>query len=55
MKELQSLGLDMQVLDIDDQEIELRDMDDDEDDLITVDALTKYAQEQAAKNAEKKD
>lgn len=55
VKELQSLGLDMQVLDIDDQEIELRDMDDDEDDLITVDALTKYAQEQAAKNAEKKD
>ncbi len=53
VKELQSLGLDMQVLDIDDQEIELRDMDDDEDDLITVDALTKYAQEQAAKNAEK--
>ncbi|WEG73508.1 DNA-directed RNA polymerase subunit beta [Vagococcus intermedius] len=55
VKELQSLGLDMQVLDIDDQEIELRDMDDEEDDLITVDALTKYAQEQAAKNAEKKD
>ncbi len=53
VKELQSLGLDMQVLDIDNQEIELRDMDDDEDDLITVDALTKYAQEQAAKNAEK--
>ena len=47
VKELQSLGLDMRVLDIDDQEIELRDMDDD-DDLITVDALTKYAEKQKA-------
>ncbi|MDT2812562.1 DNA-directed RNA polymerase subunit beta [Vagococcus lutrae] len=54
VKELQSLGLDMRVLDADEQEIELRDMDD-EDDLISVDALTKYAQEQAAKKAEKKD
>ncbi|EST90745.1 DNA-directed RNA polymerase subunit beta [Vagococcus lutrae LBD1] len=54
VKELQSLGLDMRVLDADEQEIELRDMDD-EDDLISVDALTKYAQEQAAKQAEKKD
>lgn len=53
VKELQSLGLDMRVLDADEQEIELRDMDD-EDDLISVDALTKYAQEQAAKQAEKK-
>ncbi|MGX6961764.1 DNA-directed RNA polymerase subunit beta [Vagococcus xieshaowenii] len=55
VKELQSLGLDMRVLDAEDQEIELRDMDDDEDDMITVDALTKYAQEHAEKNAEKKD
>ena len=47
VKELQALGLDMRVLDIDDQEIELRDMDDD-DDLITVDALTKYAEKQKA-------
>ena len=47
VKELQSLGLDMRVLDIDNQEIELRDMDDD-DDLITVDALTKYAEKQKA-------
>lgn len=51
VKELQALGLDMRVLDADDQEIELRDMDDDDDDLITVDALAKYAaQEQAEKN-----
>ena len=42
VKELQSLGLDMRVLDIEEAEIELRDMDDDDDDLITVDALTKF-------------
>lgn len=43
----------MQVLDINDKEIELRDMDDDDDDLITVDALTKYAeQQQSAKEVE---
>ena len=53
VKELQALGLDMQVLDINDKEIELRDMDDDDDDLITVDALTKYAeQQQSAKEVE---
>ena len=46
VKELQSLGLDMRVLDIDDQEVELRDMDDEDDDLITVDALTKFAEQQ---------
>ena len=46
VKELQSLGLDMRVLDIDEQEIELRDMDDEDDDLITVDALTKFAEQQ---------
>ena len=46
VKELQSLGLDMRVLDIDNQEIELRDMDDEDDDLITVDALTKFAEQQ---------
>ncbi len=55
VKELQALGLDMQVLDINDKEIELRDMDDDDDDLITVDALTKYAeQQQSAKEVEEK-
>ena len=50
VKELQALGLDMRVLDADDEEIELRDMDDEDDDLITVDALAKYAQEQAEKS-----
>ncbi|MDT2673741.1 DNA-directed RNA polymerase subunit beta [Enterococcus dongliensis] len=55
VKELQALGLDMQVLDINDKEIELRDMDDDDEDLITVDALTKYAeQQQSAKEVEAK-
>ncbi|MBO0418611.1 DNA-directed RNA polymerase subunit beta [Vagococcus fluvialis] len=49
VKELQALGLDMRVLDADDQELELRDMDDEDDDLITVDALAKYAKEQAEK------
>ncbi len=53
VKELQSLGLDMRVLNIEEAEIELRDMDDD-DDLITVDALTKFAEQQSAKQLEKK-
>ncbi|WP_207941484.1 DNA-directed RNA polymerase subunit beta [Enterococcus sp. DIV2402] len=53
VKELQSLGLDMRVLDIEEQEIELRDMDDEDDDLITVDALTKFAEQQNAREAEK--
>src|SRR5699024_1128226 len=52
VKELQSLGLDMRVLDVEDKEIELRDMDDDDDDLITVDALEKFAEKQNAKKAE---
>ena len=53
VKELQSLGLDMRVLDIEETEIELRDMDDEDDDLITVDALTKFAEQQTAKELEK--
>ncbi len=44
----------MRVLDIDDAEIELRDMDDDDDDLITVDALTKFAEQQNARELEQK-
>ncbi|MEG0255195.1 MAG: DNA-directed RNA polymerase subunit beta [Vagococcus sp.] len=54
VKELQALGLDMRVLDADDEEIELRDMDDEDDDLITVDALAKYAKEQAEKEQAEK-
>ncbi|AKP65268.1 DNA-directed RNA polymerase subunit beta [Levilactobacillus koreensis] len=46
VKELQSLGLDMKVLNGNNEEIELRDMDDDDDDVVNVDALSKYAQQQ---------
>ncbi|KRM23459.1 DNA-directed RNA polymerase subunit beta [Schleiferilactobacillus harbinensis DSM 16991] len=52
VKELQALGLDMKVLDSHKNEIELRDMDDDDDDVLNVDALSKYAAEQEAKKAE---
>lgn len=58
VKELQSLGLDMKVLDSQKQEIELRDMDEDDDDIMKVDALAKVSQEEKAKRekeaAEKK-
>ena len=48
VKELQSLGLDMRVLDEDDQEVELRDLDEDMDeDVIHVDDLEKARQKQA--------
>ena len=51
VKELQSLGLDMRVLDEDDKEGELRDLDEGEDDdVIHVDDLEK-AREKAAKEA----
>lgn len=57
VKELQALGLDMKVLDADKQEIELRDMDEDDDDIVNVDALTKYTElekkKQEAKEAKK--
>ncbi|MBX6948011.1 DNA-directed RNA polymerase subunit beta [Levilactobacillus brevis] len=46
VKELQSLGLDMKSLNGDKEEIELRDMDDEDDDVVNVDALSKYAQQQ---------
>ncbi|WP_155287484.1 DNA-directed RNA polymerase subunit beta [Lacticaseibacillus zhaodongensis] len=51
VKELQALGLDMKVLDAAKQEIELRDMDDDDDDVVSVDALAKFAKEQEEKKA----
>ena len=48
VKELQSLGLDMRVLDEDDNEVELRDLDEDMDeDVIHVDDLEKARQKQA--------
>ena len=51
VKELQSLGLDMKVLNENDEAIELRDMDDD-DDIVNPDALNKYAEEQEKIRAE---
>ena len=59
VKELQSLGLDMKVLDSSHKEIELRDLDDD-DDVVNVDALSKLAdkkkeqEDQANKQADEK-
>ncbi|UQS86340.1 DNA-directed RNA polymerase subunit beta [Nicoliella spurrieriana] len=54
VKELQALGLDMKVLNKDHKEVELRDMDNEDDDVVNVDALSKLAKEQEAKkNAEK--
>ena len=49
VKELQSLGLDMKVLDVQKQEIELRDMDEDDDDIMKVDALAKVSEAEKAK------
>ena len=51
VKELQALGLDMKVLDNSQKEIELRDMDDDED-TVSIDALSKFAKQQEQKRAE---
>ncbi len=49
VKELQSLGLDMRVLDEDDNEVELRDLDEGEDDdIIHVDDLEKARAKVAA-------
>lgn len=46
VKELQALGLDMKVLDSKKQEIELRDMDEEDDEVVNVDALAKLSHEQ---------
>ncbi|WP_244056891.1 DNA-directed RNA polymerase subunit beta [Ligilactobacillus pabuli] len=51
VKELQALGLDMKVLDSDKQEIELREMDDEDDEVQNIDALAKISKEQADKKA----
>ncbi|WP_032463589.1 hypothetical protein, partial [Streptococcus agalactiae] len=49
VKELQSLGLDMRVLDEDDNEVELRDLDEGEDDdVMHVDDLEKARVKQEA-------
>ncbi|WP_334117158.1 DNA-directed RNA polymerase subunit beta [Ligilactobacillus sp.] len=49
VKELQALGLDMKVLDSKKQEIELRDMDEEDDEVVNVDALAKFSREQKEK------
>ena len=49
VKELQSLGLDIKVLDSDKNEIELRDMDDDSDEHLNIDSLSKLAEQQEKK------
>ncbi|WP_082619294.1 DNA-directed RNA polymerase subunit beta [Fructilactobacillus fructivorans] len=54
VKELQALGLDMKVLDADNKQIDLRDMDDDED-VVNVNALSKFAQKQDEKNEKDKE
>ena len=51
IKELQSLGLDIKVLDSQKREIDLRDMDDDGSKNVVVDALQKYADEIAVQKA----
>ncbi|QYH51700.1 DNA-directed RNA polymerase subunit beta [Liquorilactobacillus hordei DSM 19519] len=55
VKELQSLGLDMKVLDTAKNEIELRDMDDEDDEVVNVDALSKVAKEQAEKKEQEEE
>lgn len=53
MKELQSLGLDMRVLDEDDNEVELRDLDEGEDDdVMHVDDLEKAREKQVQETQE---
>ena len=53
VKELQALGLDMKVLDADKNDIDLREMESDDDEVINVDALSKVAKEEADKRAAK--
>ncbi|MBG9987547.1 DNA-directed RNA polymerase subunit beta [Aerococcaceae bacterium DSM 111176] len=54
VKELQSLGLDLKVLDKDHQEIDLQD-DEDDDDVINFNALEKYKEDQMKKEQEQKE
>ena len=49
VKELQALGLDIKVLDSKKQEIELRDMDEEDDEVVNVDALAKLSHEKEEK------
>ena len=49
VKELQSLGLDLRVLDSDENEVELRDMDEDSNEHLNIDALSRLAEAQEKK------
>ena len=49
VKELQSLGLDLRVLDSDENEVELRDMDEDSNEHVNIDALSRLADAQEKK------
>lgn len=49
VKELQSLGLDLRVLDSDENEVELRDMDEDSNEHVNIDALSRLAEAQEKK------
>ena len=49
VKELQSLGLDLRVLDADHKEVELRDMDEDSNEHVNIDTLSRLAEAQEMK------
>ncbi len=49
VKELQSLGLDLRVLDADHKEVELRDMDEDSNEHVNIDTLSRLAEAQEKK------
>lgn len=49
VKELQSLGLDLRVLDSDENEVELRDMDEDSNEHVNIDTLSRLADAQEKK------
>ena len=55
VKELQALGLDMKVLDGHHQEVQLKNMDEDDSEVVSVDALAKYAEQHNTSNDKKKD
>ncbi len=54
VKELQALGLDIRVLDLNHKEIELRDMDDDSNEHLNIDTLSRMAEEQQKKKLAEK-
>ena len=53
VKELQALGLDMKVLDGNQKEVQLKNMDEDDAEVVSVDALAKYAEQHSADGKDK--